>query len=157
MAATTTQPIKKLIARLKQDYPDIRFKKGDDCSWSHTTGRITYIDNDDCCPYLLHELAHAQLGHTNYKLDIELIVQESLAWDKAMCEFSLTYSVPIGPQLIQDALDTYREWLYARSTCPKCQQTGIQNQTSAYVCINCRCSWHPNDARKCALRRSVLI
>jgi hypothetical protein len=66
------------------------------------------------------------------------------------------YRVAYDDNLIEDALDTYREWLHARSLCPTCGLTGLQTKTSTYVCMNCRCSWRPNDARQCALRRYKL-
>ncbi len=106
--------------------------------------------------YALHELAHAVLGHTGYRLDIELLRREREAWDAVRTTFAPHYEVPYDVDLIEDSLDTYRDWLHARALCPTCNLTGIQTKTNTYSCINCRCSWRPNDARQCALRRYKL-
>ena len=155
MAAITMQPTNKaLLFRLKADYPDITFVLGDDFKWSRVRREITVSDGP--LLYLLHELAHALLSHTNYSLDIELLRQEREAWDLVRSHLGPKYDVSLHEELAQEALDTYREWMHTRSLCPSCGLSCLQTKTSIYVCVNCRCSWRPNDARRHALRRYKL-
>lgn len=158
MAATTMPPTnKKLLSQLKADYPAIRFVVGDDFRWSSAKNEITLNDRmTDGDLYVLHELAHARLRHTNYVLDVQLLAQEREAWDEVRKMLAPGYGIPCNQDLIEEALDTYREWLYARSLCPACNASCLQTKTSTYTCMNCRCSWRPNDARQCALRRYKL-
>ncbi len=150
-------PIRQLISQLRNDFPDITFVPGGLFRWSKATGQITYNEQDaDSAFFLLHELAHAQLTHANFRFDIELITQEREAWDYVRSHLAPRYNLSVNEQLIEEALDTYRNWLHERSTCPQCNDTGLQTKTSTYVCLNCRCSWRPNDARQHALRRYIL-
>lgn len=155
MVATTMPSTRELIHRLKADYPQISFVLGDDFKWSRQNASITYTDTDDCL-YLLHELAHALLDHQEYQNDVELLAKEREAWDHVRSVLSGQYDTPFNEDLADQSLETYRMWLHDRSLCPKCGQTGLQTKTSTYQCLNCRCSWRPNDARRCALRRYTL-
>jgi hypothetical protein len=158
MVVTTMSFIKELLLQLRKQYPHYNFVVGDDFRWSAASGTIFVASNAQAADaaYVLHELAHAVLEHHDYNLDVELLRQESHAWDYAQQTFAPHYNVAISTNLIDNALDSYRTWLHARSTCPNCSQTGLQTKTSTYTCLNCRCSWHPNDARQCALRRYKL-
>ena len=143
-----------LIKRLKADYPEFSFEKSSSFSWSHVDKIIYYSvgvekHNDSL---LLHELSHGLLDHHDYKRDIELIAMESAAWDKAK-KLSQKYNVEVNEEFIQDNLDTYRDWLHRRSTCPDCTATGLQVKKDSYDCLSCGYSWKVNEARTCALRR----
>jgi hypothetical protein len=144
--------IKELLSQLKADYPSITFVMGDDFMWSRDRRELTVGDAPDASAFALHELGHAVLGHADFLFDIELLRQEREAWEQAK-KLAIMYKVNIEPDLIEDSLDTYRDWLHARSLCPACGLTGLQTKTSTYMCVNCRCSWHPNDARRVSLRR----
>lgn len=146
--------IPSLIARLRADFPDVTFIAGDDFTWSPLSHTVSYDpSNDDATPSLLHELSHAVLGHSSYDRDVELIAMERAAWDHAN-SIAHTYGIDIQSDHIEQTLDSYRDWLHARSTCPSCQATGIQTKKQAYSCLACRHSWHVNEARVCALRRT---
>lgn len=146
---------KELLSRLRADYPDIAFVVGDDFKWSNSRGELTVIENESPL-YILHELAHALLEHADFELDILLVKQEREAWDFVRSTLAPKYSLQADESLIEESLDTYRQWMHARSTCPSCGLSCLQTKTSTYVCVNCRCSWRPNDARRCALRRYKL-
>lgn len=150
------RPIKALLSRLEADYPDITFVVGNDFKWSQNARALEVMLVDGNELYMLHELAHALLGHDSFTHDIELIKHEREAWDHVRSVLAPFYDVVVDQELIEEALDTYREWLHARSLCPSCGATGVQIKTSTYVCLNCRCSWRPNDARRYALRRYKL-
>ena len=155
MDAITTQPISTLIGRLEADFPAIRFAAGNNFKWSAKARTITYKSDGAHVLFLLHELAHAQLGHADFALDVELLAQERDAWQLVRSKLSPAYNVPFSEGAAEQALDTYRDWLDARSRCPACGLSSLQTKTSTYTCVNCRCSWRPNDARQCALRRYV--
>lgn len=130
--------------------------EGDDFRWDHQSKTIFYSTTGADAPfYLLHEMGHAVLGHQAYPDDITLISMERAAWDEALT-LSKQYTITIPDDIIEDALDSYRDWLHARSTCPTCGSTGMQSSRDAYECLACHTRWKVNEARSCALRRYTL-
>lgn len=141
-----------LIKKLRVDYPQFVYKKASGFLWSHSEHTIYYTCKNDDCTLLLHELSHALLNHTDYERDIELIAIERDAWDKSK-EVAANYGVIIDDDYVQSNLDTYRNWLHNRSTCPSCKATGLQTKKYIYKCLACSNQWRVNDAKVCALRR----
>ena len=141
-----------VIKSLKKDYPEFKFELSDDYLWSHNDKTIYYSDTDEEISLLFHELAHAVLGHFDYRKDVELLKMEANAWDKAI-ELAKKYDIKIDNTLVDSALDTYRDWLHARSMCKKCQATGLQIKKDTYKCLVCHSNWRVNEARTCSLRR----
>lgn len=131
----------------------LTFQRGETFRWDHTAC-VIYFDPDvaHAESYLLHEFGHALLAHTTYTRDIELIAIERAAWEKA-AKLAPEYGIAIDTELIENTLDTYRDWLHARSRCPQCTATGIQTSSHSYRCLACTQSWRTNEARTCALRR----
>ena len=121
--------------------------------WNHTACAITY---DASARYaeaqLLHEFGHALLNHKQYLRDIKLLAMERAAWDQATT-LAHEFNVQIHEGCIEEALDTYRDWLHARSLCPHCAATGVQTKRHHYQCLACLHTWRVNDARTCQLRR----
>lgn len=158
MDVTTMAKTNSLVAKLKADFPDIHFKVDDDFYWSPSTKTVhtAPVKNTDDARMLLHEVAHAILGHSHFKRDIDLVKIEREAWDYVQKTLAPRYAVPASDDDIEDMLDTYREWLHARSTCPHCSMTGIQTDTSLYHCLGCGYDWRVNDARRCGLKRYSL-
>lgn len=163
MDATTTHLMSWLIQKLSQDNPDILFEEGEVFSWSPTKRTVFYKTNELGAPaLLLHETSHALLEHRNYQRDVELVSMEAAAWDKAKeyateleAEYAKSFKVVkiVTEDQVQDHLDTYREWLHNRSTCPKCTAIGYQTDPLRYACPACSHKWRVNEARVCALRR----
>ncbi len=146
--------IASLVHKLARDYPEYTFSPGDHFRWASGSLEITYDpSNKHANEHTLHELAHALLKHTDYSRDIQLITIERDAWQCARDELGPQYEVAITDTVIQDSLDTYRDWLHARSTCPNCQATGMQYKKHHYHCVACQHTWRVNDARVCGLRR----
>jgi hypothetical protein len=142
-----------LLPSLQQEYPHLTFTPGNRFAWSPDAQTVFYDINDpDNTSLLLHELAHGLLGHHDYSKDIELVAMEAEAWDSAVA-LAAKRDIVISDDTVQDSLDTYREWLHARSTCPACDATGYQSGKSGYACVACAHTWRVNDARICALRR----
>jgi len=149
--------IRSTISKLSQDFPDYTFESADSFWWSATKQTIFYdpkAANSDA--FTLHELSHAILDHKGYTRDIELLKLERDAWAFATTKLAKDYRVTIQPTIVQDNLDTYREWLHARSTCPECETTGLQSKGQLYRCLACGHRWQVNEARLCALRRYSL-
>jgi len=144
--------ITSLTTKLRTDFPQYTFTPDAMFRWSPDDQTVFYDDTSGNQAALLHELSHALLGHKKYTKDIQLLEMERDAWERAR-GLGPTYGVAIDEAAIQDSLDTYRDWLHARSTCPNCQATGIQSKKSLYSCIACGTSWRVNEARICALRR----
>ena len=142
--------VERLVQQLRQDYPDLTFTAGERARWVASERRIYYTSAAD---ELMHELGHALLHHSNYRQDVDLVKIERAAWNKALA-LAPHYGVKLDSCHIEHILDDYREWLYQRSRCPDCGQTGLQSRTTlAYHCLNCGARWRANDARDCALRR----
>ena len=150
MAATTTA-FNNLLQKLRATYPSVTFEAGDDFRWASSSHTVYYKPSGDIVT-LLHETAHAVLDHTGYEHDIDLIHLEREAWNKTL-ELSKKYSVDIDSETVENALDTYRDWLHARSLCPSCRQNGVQTAENTYSCVICGQKWTVNDARSCGLKR----
>ncbi|HJM04353.1 MAG TPA: hypothetical protein QF549_01785 [Candidatus Saccharimonadaceae bacterium] len=149
-------PSTPLLARLTADFPSITFQPSAEFFWSPVQSTVHFNQADPLCDsLLLHELAHGVLGHQEYSRDVELIALETAAWDKAK-ELAPTYEISIDEDAVQDHLDTYRDWLHARSSCPSCNATGLQGTKQTYRCVACGHEWRANTAQICALRRYTL-
>lgn len=143
-----------IIPKLAVDYPEFTFTPSDDNRWQSHTKTIFYTSDDPAV--ILHELAHAILGHDAYSRDLDLIAIERDAWSYAKNHLAPRYDITITEEAIDVSLDSYRDWLHARSTCPSCSATGIQTGVDIYKCLACRASWRVNEARLCALRRYTI-
>lgn len=151
--------LQNLLEQLRLDFPAVTFAEGEVFVWSPLSSTITFVTYEgaqEATWQLLHEVAHADLKHFDAELDVELIKCEAAAWTHAQTVLAARYRLTIPEAFAEDNLDTYRDWLHARSTCPDCAQTGLQTQKNAYSCLNCRRSWGVNDARTCGLRRTKL-
>ncbi len=145
-----------LAKQLASDFPDIKFTLSTDvCAWNAQKRQILYKETTPPVE-LLHEVGHALLGHTSYTRDIELVRIEREAWEHASTVLAPRYNCVIDEETVESALDTYREWLHSRSTCPACGLNGIQDSQKTYKCIHCHEHWAVNDARICQLRRTRL-
>ncbi len=148
---STEQP---LLERIEHDHQDLTFTPGEGFEWNPTERVIVYDLSD---PYfdarLLHELSHALLGHHRYERDIDLIAMERDAWQHARMELAPKYDVEVAGDVIHHDMDTYRDWMHARSVCPNCGATGLETKKHLYRCLTCRHEWRVNEARTCALRR----
>ena len=149
--------ISNLSKQLMQDFP-YTFIEGEDFKWSPHNNAIVHppLSSLQHIWSLLHEIAHAELHHTTFDLDIHLIGLETTAWQWAVEHLAPLYNILIDNDYIQDHLDTYRLWLHQRSVCPRCGQNGLQTQTKIYSCLNCKFLWRANEARLCSLRRTKL-
>lgn len=151
MKIATPPTVTSLLKQLKADFPAVTFTAGKQFFWSPKDQTVFYDTEKDSEPAswaLLHELSHGLLGHKTYKTDFELLQLEVAAWDKAG-ELATTYGISIDTNHIQDCLDTYRDYLHARSECPSCTEHGLQKNSTTYSCLNCHTEWHVSSERFC--------
>jgi hypothetical protein len=141
-----------LIKQLRSLLPQVQFEVGETFFWSPENKLITYhtdyMADDTGVWALLHESAHAMLGHSHYDTDFELLSLEVQAWQKAK-EVAANLDITIAEDHIQDCLDTYRDWLHQRSTCPTCGTVSMQESQSQYRCHNCYGVWQVTASRFC--------
>ena len=146
-----------LLSRLKQQFPSLEFRQDELFFWSpsehtvHFAGLGTTTDKKQ----LIHEVGHALCGHRDYNRDIDLLKREREAWEKAK-DLAGLFDITISTDFIEEALESYRDWLHQRSLCPTCSQVGIQETEHTYKCLLCSSQWRVNDARRCGLKRYKL-
>ena len=142
--------MEKLVSKLRRSLPEVKFVAGESFYWSPQNQQVTYIDNDDERNHwaLLHEASHALLDHQSYNSDYELLHLEVAAWHEAK-NLARKYKIPIDENHIQDCLDTYRDWLHQRSTCPSCSSVCFQSTQNEYRCHNCYTVWQVSNSRFC--------
>lgn len=154
MDAITMPSTNSLISRLKRDFPEFRFEPSETFHWSASNQTVFFgVQTQHSDAFSLHEVSHAILGHHAYRRDIDLIKLERDAWDYAKHTLAARYIITIDEDTVQDNLDTYRDWLHARSVCPYCQATGLQTGSRQYKCLACDQEWRVNEARLCGLKR----
>lgn len=146
--------INSVVKLLRKDYPEFIFESASTFAWSYKNKKITYVSKslNEEWPLLFHELAHGLLAHDSFNHSIDLLQIERDAWDYAKI-LSNNYDLTISDEIIEQSLDTYRDWLHKRSSCPKCEAIGLETEHKEYFCPECGSSWRVNDARSCSLRR----
>lgn len=142
--------MQKVLNKLIELYPDLRFTEAEQFYWSPETREIFYnksAGGDQAIWSLLHETGHALLDHASYGADYELIRLEVAAWERAK-DLAGSVGVEMDEDHIQDCLDTYRDWLDKRSICPTCSTKSLQQGDFVhYRCYNCHTIWRVSGNR----------
>jgi hypothetical protein len=143
---------KQIINFINKLLPETKLEPADSFYWSPKQNKIIYnkahIDSSIGTWSMLHEAAHASLQHTSYNSDLGLLKLEVEAWNEAKI-LANELGIHIDESHIQDCLDTYRDWLHRRSTCPSCGIICIQTSPIEYSCHNCHTSWNVTASRFC--------
>ncbi len=148
--------VKTIFLELKKSHPDVIFKESDRSRWSPETKTIHFKASGKYSLWsLLHEVGHMVCDHTSYDSDIGLLRMEVAAWKKAR-QIAAEFNVTIDEDHIQKCLDTYRDWVYKRSSCPVCTQAGLEKEHGTYSCINCPSKWKVSSARFCRPYRKAV-
>jgi hypothetical protein len=141
-----------LLERLRADYPEISFVESSQFSWHAGKRHVSYkkgpLEDSRGTWAVLHELGHALLDHADYDSDIDLLQIEVAAWEKAH-QLADAYGIKLDQDYIEDCLDSYRDWLHVRATCPTCFIRCLQTDLHTYHCHNCGTSWHVTRSRLC--------
>ncbi len=149
---TVAASLDTLISRIAADHPDFAFVEGGRFSWhagsKHVSFKKSAATSSRGAWALLHELGHGLLGHADYRYDIQLLQMEAAAWAKAH-ELAANYELEIDEDYVQDCLDTYRDWLHLRATCPTCFTRSLQTSPRSYHCHNCSAEWQVSRNRLC--------
>ena len=149
--------IDELLLLVRRDFPDYTVAAGDDFSWAPAAKTITVDTKHNSPAQLLHEVAHAELGHQTFSRDIQLIEMEREAWEYCTKVLAPRYDVSLtmDDDVVQESLDSYRSWLTSRSSCPHCGAIGLQKAKDTYSCMHCHVQWQVNEARTCRLIRTI--
>lgn len=149
--------MEKLITKITRDFPSLRLRPGSTFYWAPDDQAIFFdstATGQTARWSLLHEVGHALLEHKNYTSDMDLLALELTAWEKAQSVGNI-YNISIKDEHIQQCLDSYRDWIYKRSTCPICSTTSAQqDNTTTYHCYNCHHAWQVSNGRFCRSYRS---
>ena len=122
------------LAKIKSDFPDIRFVSGK--RFSFRPPKTVVVEPDGEPLLLLHEIGHALIEKYDFKTEVGRLKIEVMAWEKAR-ELASSYKVAIDEDLIETELDTYRDWLHQKSRCPKCGLTRFQTPDGTFYCPKC--------------------
>lgn len=125
-----------LWQRVAKDYPEFLFRKG--VRFKFRPPRTITIGPEEPGDSLLflHELGHALCGHKTIMTDVSRLKMEREAWEKAR-ELAELYDVEFDDEFVEEELDTYRDWLYHKSRCPKCGLSRYQTPDKVYHCPKC--------------------
>jgi hypothetical protein len=141
------------VDKVKVDFKDITFQPSEKFRWAPESKVVFYNQESTHADWsLLHEVGHVICEHKNYNSDIGLLKMEVQAWQKAR-ELAKKYNLEIDNKHIEKCLDSYRDWLYKRSSCPVCSQAGIEKNTGVYQCINCKKKWQVTPEKFCRVYR----
>lgn len=147
----------QLLSNLKRNFNTLNFTKSDTFYWSPREKTVYFAestdDQDTAIWTLLHETAHGTLNHFDFKSDFHLISLEADAWKETLTLCGYYAVQPPDTDYVEDCIDTYRDWQYRRSLCPKCNSGGMQFKADAYMCILCRNVWEVTKERFCRAYR----
>ena len=125
-----------LVRKLKEDYPEFVFRTGKKFTFRPPKTIVIGPEETGDSLLLLHELGHALSGHRDFDTDAKRLKMEREAWEKAR-ELAGKYNVPFDEDLMENELDSYRDWLDHKSRCPKCHLTRYQTPDGVYHCPRC--------------------
>ncbi len=130
------EEVTEFFERVISDFSDYRFKFGR--KFAYRPPRTIMIGPSEPFSELLflHELGHAVLKHKDFRMDVIRLKMENSAWEEAK-KLALKYGIKVDEDLIQDELDTYRDWLHKKSRCPDCGLTRFQTPDGQYHCPRC--------------------
>ncbi len=140
----------RLLSQLKEHCgSEIKFTEAESYYWSPAEKTVFYQSKDKSQVglwTLFHETCHGILNHTTYSSDFELVLLEVEAWKQAE-RLASNFGLAIDHEHVQDCLDSYRDWQYKRSLCPRCHLGGVQINQKTYKCIFCDDTWHVSRER----------
>ena len=124
------------VSKLEKDFPDLKFKTGKKFAFRPPRTIVLGPEEPNYKLLTLHEVAHALCGHRDFKIDVERVKMECEAWEKAR-ELAQDYGIEANEDLVQNELDTYRDWLHQKSRCRICGLTRFQTTDGRYHCPRC--------------------
>ena len=125
-----------LLDRLKHDYPEVRFVRGEKFLFRPPRTIVLAGGESNDSLLILHEMGHYLCGHRDFTTDARRIKMEREAWTRAR-DLCVYYGVEYDEGIVEQELDTYREWLDKKSRCPSCGLTRFQTPDGDYHCPRC--------------------
>lgn len=122
------------LAKIKSNFPSLKFIDGK--RFTFRPPKTIVVEPDGEALLLLHEIGHVLIGNYDFKTEVGRLKIEVMAWEKAK-ELAATYKVAIDEDLIENELDTYRNWLHQKSRCPNCGLTRFQTPDGVFHCPQC--------------------
>lgn len=148
--------LRQVSQRIIQDFADYQFIESNDFYFDAASECIyfdpTCLTNSKGVVSLLHEIAHAELAHFDYRTDFELFAMESQAWMKTRT-LAYRYRVICSERFIHQCLTSYGQWIEERSTCPTCTNFSLQEDKTTYRCFACQTRWHIAETAETSIRR----
>lgn len=143
-ASANSHHFSALLSQLRSLYPDFTFLPDDVFHFSppctiYYAKASPYLDTQNCS-LLLHELGHALLSHRDFSHSADLLRLEVAAWQRAKT-LHQRFHVPWDEDFVQDRLDSYRNFLYSDTLCPRCQSTGFHLSSGKKSCPSCGHQW----------------
>ena len=138
---------KAFLVEVSHEFPQFSWRLSN--RFKFKPEKTIYIDVKTAYPPLyfslqtLHELGHALCKHKDYITDVRRLKMESEAWEKARelisshKKWASQYGIFYDEEFAEGELDSYRDWLHARSKCKKCGLTRYQKKTGEWVCPRC--------------------
>ncbi|MBR5389409.1 hypothetical protein IK146_02525 [Candidatus Saccharibacteria bacterium] len=122
---------------LQESYPDYVFKPGRKFLFRPPKS-IYYLESDENFRLLiLHELAHALLGHYTFDRSLERLQIERDAWAKTR-ELCQLHSIPYDDNLAETELNTYRDWVHQKTLCKRCGLSCLEVSSESLYCPFCQ-------------------
>ena len=124
------------LGQIQEDFSEFRFVSGKKFAFRPPKTIVLGPPEPFSELLTLHEVSHAILKHKAFRVDVERLKMENEAWSKAR-ELAGRYGIEVNEDIIQDELDTYRDWLHTKSRCKKCGLTCYQTLDGTYHCPRC--------------------
>ena len=125
------------LATLQSVYPELIFKPGRKFLF-RPPRTINYLqDNENFRLLLLHELAHALLGHSSYQTSLQRLKLERDAWARTR-QLCAKHHVPFSESLAEAELNTYRDWHHQKTLCKTCGVSCLELNAKSLYCPFCR-------------------
>ena len=157
LRTSTAMKQSKLISQLDEYCGrTLLFMPSESYYWSPSNQTVFYQKDDSSeigSWTMLHEACHGLLDHQTYESDFELVKLEVEAWERAE-KLAADFGINLDQEHVQDCLDSYRDWQYKRSLCPRCDLGGVQIDQKTYSCLFCSDKWHVSESRFCRPYRS---
>ncbi len=144
---------------IMNDFSDISFVESKEFYWSAKENTVHYNSSEfksiRGTYRLIHEIGHALCNHKNYVSGVGLLALETEAWSKAS-EIAKKYGLVIDTDYIESCLDSYRDWLHRRSSCPDCTSISVESGENEYKCFNCLKKWAVSGNQRSRCYRQTL-
>ncbi len=118
-------------------YPEFTFRPGKKFSFRPPKSIHYLEDNDNFRFLLLHELAHALLGHFSFSTSLERLKIERDAWEKTR-SLCAEYKIPFDESLAEAELNTYRDWVHQKTLCKCCGLSCLELNSESLYCPFCQ-------------------